>query len=209
MSGYREARRQLRVSDILLLVAATALGLAICKWKFDFSDRDLGKIWIAIWSGSELGWYERLTLLAHWFVSTCDPILTAWCAGIVALRLVAPRPGRRRMWCQPGLVACAAALIPIGTTIGRMVIFMTVTVLNRPELTTNLFTPWGLKKLLIFTNNLMIKSAHPGQAVFVAWILLWVGGRWHPEPSWIDRAGRALGIAWIVAMLLYWFVKSF
>jgi hypothetical protein len=34
-------------------------------------------------------------------------------------------------------------------------------------------------------------------AVIVAWTMLWTSGRWRPERSWLDRAGRLLGWYWI------------
>jgi hypothetical protein len=30
--------------------------------------------------------------------------------------------------------------------------------------------------------------------VIVAWATLGLTGRWRPEPSWLDRAGRAIGL---------------
>jgi hypothetical protein len=41
-------------------------------------------------------------------------------------------------------------------------------------------------------------------AVLALWIVLAIGQRWHAEPHWRDRHGRALGWAWIV----YWFLAS-
>ena len=36
--------------------------------------------------------------------------------------------------------------------------------------------------------------------VATAWMALALGRRWRPEPSWVDRTGRALGFAWIGLM---------
>lgn len=35
--------------------------------------------------------------------------------------------------------------------------------------------------------------------VAAAWAVLALGGRWRPEASWPDRAGRALGFSWLAA----------
>jgi hypothetical protein len=43
-----------------------------------------------------------------------------------------------------------------------------------------------------------------GFAVGGAWLTQWALGRWHPERSWIDRLGRALGCAWLFASVLIW-----
>jgi hypothetical protein len=29
------------------------------------------------------------------------------------------------------------------------------------------------------------------------WLVVAAAGRWHPERSWLDRAGRGLGLAWV------------
>ena len=39
-------------------------------------------------------------------------------------------------------------------------------------------------------------------AVAGAWLALALSGRWRPEPDWLDRAGRVLGLLWIVSPLL-------
>ena len=43
-----------------------------------------------------------------------------------------------------------------------------------------------------------------GQAVIAPWLLLWLGGHWKPEPSWIDRLGRVLGWGWLAGVLMNW-----
>jgi hypothetical protein len=41
-------------------------------------------------------------------------------------------------------------------------------------------------------------------AMLAIWVVLAIGRRWHAEPHWRDRAGRALGGAWIA----YWLLDS-
>jgi hypothetical protein len=41
-----------------------------------------------------------------------------------------------------------------------------------------------------------------GVAVSAVWIVLWLTGAWHAESSWIDRAGRILGIYWVANSLV-------
>jgi predicted transporter len=41
---------------------------------------------------------------------------------------------------------------------------------------------------------------HPFAATVVAtWSMMALDRRWRPEPSWIDRTGRLIGIYWITA----------
>jgi hypothetical protein len=42
-----------------------------------------------------------------------------------------------------------------------------------------------------------------GITVSAVWIVLWLIGAWRPEPSWIDRAGRVVGIYWVANSLLF------
>jgi hypothetical protein len=42
--------------------------------------------------------------------------------------------------------------------------------------------------------------------VVMAWFTLAVGGRWRPERSWHDRAGRVLGCYLILGFLFAWFI---
>jgi hypothetical protein len=49
----------------------------------------------------------------------------------------------------------------------------------------------------------MIQRGYVATAVAGAWFVLLLAGWWRPEPSWIDRAGRVIGILWIVPYLLY------
>ena len=42
-----------------------------------------------------------------------------------------------------------------------------------------------------------------GGAVVSIWIVMGLSGTWRAEPSWIDRAGRALGIYWVSTSVLF------
>jgi hypothetical protein len=48
-----------------------------------------------------------------------------------------------------------------------------------------------------------------GFAVLGGWAVLVLSGRWRPEPSWIDRAGRIIGATWIGAVVLARFLFRF
>ena len=53
----------------------------------------------------------------------------------------------------------------------------------------------------------MVPSAIGG-----AWLALALGGRWNPEPTWVDRMGRGLGVFWLAswpAHLLNPFIEYF
>ena len=75
---------------------------------------------------------------------------------------------------QPGVWACVAPLVAL---------------LSLPAL--------GRYFALEFSPPLIFPAA-----VAAAWLILALCGRWHPEPSWVDRAGRGLGLGWLVLFLL-------
>ncbi|HEV3122830.1 MAG TPA: hypothetical protein VGY53_13040 [Isosphaeraceae bacterium] len=41
-------------------------------------------------------------------------------------------------------------------------------------------------------------------AVMGSWLALALGRRWRAQPTWLDRAGRALAASWIAANALAW-----
>jgi hypothetical protein len=58
--------------------------------------------------------------------------------------------------------------------------------------------------------SVLMRMPHPvSYAVLAAWTILFLSHRGRPERSWIDRAGRALGICWIVFALVFWLNQHF
>jgi hypothetical protein len=41
-----------------------------------------------------------------------------------------------------------------------------------------------------------------GPSIAVVWIVLALGGRWHPQPAWSDRLGRLLGWIWLTGYFI-------
>jgi hypothetical protein len=40
-------------------------------------------------------------------------------------------------------------------------------------------------------------------AVAAVWLVTALADCWRPEKTWIDRAGRGLGLFWLLVMILY------
>jgi hypothetical protein len=91
----------------------------------------------------------------------------------VIVRLRQPRPAFASLDCQPGFVAC-------GTPIVIILVIIPLLLLPLSGLAEQV-TEAGAEILL-------------GWAVPLEWIILWATHRWKPEPSWIDRLGRILGV---------------
>jgi hypothetical protein len=160
-----------------------------------------GAIAIACWSGlQELVW----SLDPHLFgpqpwswsrLARITLIRTAPFASIVTmallfLRLLQPRPSVSRLARQPGFVSCLAASLVL--FVGGSITFSGVS--------RNSALPWrGLFFSDYFAYLLQpFERAAVGFAVAASWLVLIVGRRWRPEPSWIDRCGRAVGAYWIM-----------
>jgi hypothetical protein len=103
------------------------------------------------------------------------------------IRLRPPRPARRRLWCQPGFAACAAAVL--GVVIQAMAAVITIH---------TRLAGWGLFDMQVFWRSWPFS----GPAVAGAWLTLIVAGCWRAERSGIDRLGRVLGACWLVEMLI-------
>ncbi len=172
--------RRLRLSDLMILVVAVAAGAAWTRALGIFDD------WIFIVphdARTTLGAVIGLMFLL------C-PILSTLTITTLLLRLRPPRPKRSRLTRQPGFVVCSAATIGL---LASGLLVVSVSAFLPPQ--------WFL---------------HPRRGLLEMWAFLWsfigsaTGGAlacltlcvgWRPEPSWIDRTGRVLGLLWIIFAL--------
>jgi hypothetical protein len=93
--------RPFRISDALVLVAATGLGLAGCRFWFSASNQD----WSELWPTGAEPVHKGLWMTALWATPVSSILLLSWSTAIFLLRLRDPRPRRRRLRCQPGFLA--------------------------------------------------------------------------------------------------------
>jgi hypothetical protein len=108
------------------------------------------------------------------------------------MRLRRPRPCLRRLSREPGAVACAAASAAV---LAGGVVVLSRKLFGVPEFTT-----------MFDVHNWTIIESRVGPAVVAAWAVLYASGRWRPEPSWLDRAGRLLGAFWIALWFGRWYL---
>ncbi len=193
--------RQLNILDAMVLIAATALGLAL----LGFSVGGLGVIREQVKESLDFSgpvphnWPRWVWTIVTWYgliVEVSFPFCASWTIAILALRVRRPRPSMRRLLRQPGTVACySAAIFLLPALLGSICLlassyFAFDISFDSPE--------WqrGLALCFIFLPSL------PGSAVLSSWVTLRLVGRWRSEASWIDRVGRLLGAYWIAAILL-------
>jgi hypothetical protein len=128
------------------------------------------------------------------------PGLAGLSIAVLGLRLRRPRPGLRRLARQPGFVACTAAAIVLGIRMANLASVAGVITLDSPG-----SSFWGEIFDDGMRDSLGSIPSDVGCAVAVAWTIQGLGGRWRPEPSWIDRTGRVLGALWITTIPFAYF----
>jgi hypothetical protein len=164
--------------DAMVLVAATALALAFVQHQ--------GLLWFLPRDGIRRA--RKVTDVPALISSSLIP----WTVALLALRLRRPRPSQHRLLVQPGFAACAIVAITI------VLLCMDYRHMY-----------WGFYKTFwIIDIKAFVTLNHSNSLSFgpaVLWALMGACGRWRAEPSWIDRAGRALGVLWILLIPYRWF----
>ena len=182
------AGRPFRILDGMVLVAATAVGFAASHALApELTPHD---IWQALTEpvgnrpiAEVIGGY--LELVAILFL----PNLMAWSVALLILgaRGWRSRPkGRRRRPPAPGTLACLAVTIVAALTAAFVLIGWALHRADAP------LSSWIIEVGFEFMLN------EAASAVFWCWVTLALCRRWRAEPTWIDRAGRALGVVWIL-----------
>ena len=163
----RRRCRRISILDVMILVAASAIGLTLAR--------------------TLVGDARSILNLLVWPASF---FLLGPTLAFLAIRLRGPRPTIRRLTCQPGMAACCAVAI--------------VTAIDAIS--------WGVFWLKLKPEDAQFMLArfwrlsreNPGPAVAATWLGLVLSRRWRPEPGWIDRIGRLIGVLWLLTILLDW-----
>lgn len=184
-------RRPITLFDLMVLVTATAIGLSIVQFGWP---RQVAGVGIFSWPFTTrgTGGYPSKTwvLPIAWRVTPFLPCLAAWSGAFLVVRLRGPRPRRRRLVAQPGLVAAVASLSALAIESGLLI---------GSAWYDGRFRFMRPARINDFAQNgVVLLAHHAGWAVIVSWLTLALVGRWHPERSWVDRWGRLLGATWIV-----------
>src|SRR5262249_30562253 len=147
------------------------------------------------------GWTLAATLAkAPLSLLVLIPLLVTWTFTIVLLRCLQPRPHLRRLPRQPGLAACGATILALGVTHLGFLAQCAVGLIVMGQV---LAIPWTSAPDYFFLQ--IAPSTVPiACAILAAWLILAVTGMRRPEPTWIDRTGRILGVLWIAAAICQW-----
>ncbi len=203
--GHGRPKRRFTLLDAMVLLAATAVGLAVVvrDAETDLGDNVLARVGDSIGhyravipvSPETVGWdAESVAIQIPRGLMLMPPMLAAWSMGLLGLRFVSPRPRRRRMAVEAGVLACLAGAMAVGiVTAWRLVWFLTEVLYGEgwgyPWAYSWLYqAPAGSTRLVAFS-------------VLVAWTALAWGGLWRRSRDWIERSGRVIGGLWIAAYL--------
>jgi hypothetical protein len=184
-------QRPINLLDLVILVVATAIGLSLVRFGWP---RMVTGAWIFTWPvrpSSAAGYPSKTWVLPiAERVAPFLPCLAAWTGAFLVTRLRSPRPRRRRLLSQPGLVGAVAALSIL--TIEGALLMGTAWLDGR----FNFMGPARINDFVV--NGAVLLAHHAGWAVVVSWLTLVLIGRRHPERGWIDLWGRVLGCTWII-----------
>jgi hypothetical protein len=194
-------RRKFRLSDAIVMVAGVALGLA---WlRFMMNDRR-GDWHFLPDSRERWARFLHAQYLPALFVPVL-PCLAILTLALMALRLVGPRPNSREFATQPGSIVLFSASVVL-------LISMTAAVVIGINYFDFIFPLPGSHSFLaeltsvVFWHGVEKSSEGIAFATITAWSVQLLGRRCFPERTWIDRAGLAVGIAWLFAGgCVWWF----
>jgi hypothetical protein len=170
--------RKFNILDALLLVAAIAIGLALCRTR-------LTSFLPAPSGGPRLS--DRFTYVRD-SLYYAAPMLAVCTFACLIARLRRPRPPVTLLADFPG----TSAVVAVSCALALETALMVIEIIGG-TLSNFVITP--------FTHNFY---ANPGFAVVGAWSAIILGRRWRFERSWIDWLGFALGLAWIGLVLALW-----
>jgi hypothetical protein len=176
--------RKPTLADLMILVAATAAGLA--------GSLALNPGWIVVdWSSFE---FQALKAM---------PLLTGWALALIAIRLRRPRPRTRRVFRQPGMVACCVVAFTVLLGIIQVSFMEILDKFRYLSFVNELFHgSFDLLEMFGYYTASSMGLFKCGFGIVASWIILALAGCWQPESGWIDRSGMLLGGCWIVIWCL-------
>ncbi len=189
-------RRPFSLLVAMFLIAATAVGLGAARGMHDVlrDATDMDASLLAEPVGPYLLEAARWSALGY-------PLLVAWTIALVLLLFLPRRfrPSIKSLLERPGATACGAAALAVAI---ETVNVITLAVALMANIGTVLPSAVMARFLVMaVTPYLGVNLGMPGLAVTVAWTGLALSGRWQPEPNWLDRAGRLIGLAWVALMV--------
>jgi len=175
----REVRR-FTIADAMVLVSASAVSTLLLRSYMPGFALQLGYLGSSV-SGPWGPWH-----VYAWLHGPGSCLVVPLTAAVIVARLGRPRPRWSRLACQPGFVACLAVTASLAPGL-----LWYATIRHRP----------GFRQPGAFEQTWSIVTHWTDTAVLGAWLALALARRCRAEASWVDRAGRALGVYWVLLLL--------
>ena len=181
--------RRFGLCDAMVLVAATAVGLA----SFPYTFGDLSKYAIKLLklvgdlAAPQRDWRDRVVSVYYIFAQFAGlllPFCSAWSLALIILRLRQPRPALREIAVQPGAVACGSALL---ATLCFSILVGFILVIGPPALLEPDTDSWALHRMLL----ILVGPPLIGFTVLGAWFTLVLGGRFRIEAELVGSSWTA------------------
>ena len=180
-------RTPFTLADAMILVAATAPGLALLV--FGSRNNFFSMSIMVLATGGTLPpgylFLERLTVSA-W----C--LLPGWTLAVLLLTALRPKPARREAVGGPGFLACLAASLAMIASLAWFVIAEVISASHEKLVSKQFlffdFAPFMTDQVLKFVAWTILGALIP--LVFL--------GRWRPKPIWTDRLGCVIGACWVL-----------
>jgi hypothetical protein len=183
--------RKFTLVDAMVLVAAVGIAFVLIR---DYLNDDYVRG--VVFSLPDVWALSKLWRTGTLWSGVLAPLAVALSLSLWILRWRQPRPDLRRLFKQPGMIASSA-------TVFATSIFLLKVLFREYYLDVSGSFIFDLHRVWIW------RLPWNGEIVAVAWILLWLGGNWRSEPSWIDRAGRVLGGYWVVSGVFFDFLLRY
>ena len=189
--------RRFGIADGLILIAGVAAGLGFAK-AISPEVTPL-QIWEAIThSGARSPRMDYSGVLTEIAIVFLGPFLAILTPFVLLLHLMKPRPPWRRLRRQPGFVACLMATVVSLSTIAFSAFCFRNTAMETVRSTGGLM------------NAQLVGGLAAGVGSVSGWFAMRLNGVCRPRPTWTDRLGRLIGLAWLtVAIACSYLISNF
>jgi hypothetical protein len=192
-------KRPFTLLDSMVLIMAAAIGLALARYPLGrFLERSSPTVAtspgapsrpVASSPSSPLAGIHRAVSVVTEGSTLVYPLVLTFTFAALVLRFKHPRPRLRRLFRQPGVVGCFAAILSF------VIAFLILTPDTLRFVSPSIFNRWMF-------NISLVTSRMTGLAVASAWLAQALCGQWRPERTWVDRFGQVAAGSWIFAIVL-------
>jgi hypothetical protein len=183
--------RKFRLSDALVLIAATAIGLLQIRYAKDlFGIRDM----FGIYHDDPAPWYTdwKEAILWRGVMATLVPCALMWSLSILSVLLLRG-PLERRFFSQPGMLSFVTTALVFTVVTSNTILASEWRDPNR-----------SISRMIYFNINFPISEMN-GLAIGAVWLARGISGRWRRSSDGYELSGRILGIFWIaVSVMRFW-----